>query len=104
MEGAPGLTVDIYGDKVLVQSWREALDDDAMESVRSGLLLLMPGVIKEVEFHLRGRAARRSEIPLHQRQRWRPEDQPEVTVLSIVDAKVSTFCETHIYSSISDAT
>ena len=74
-EGFPGLTMDLYGDRVLVQSWRDALDEEAREALSGELRALMPGVVDDVVFHLRGRAARNAGKPLHQRQRRQPDEE-----------------------------
>eukprot|EP00873_Tetraselmis_striata_P018830 jgi/Tetstr1/439094/TSEL_002961.t1 len=68
-EGAPGVSVDLYGTRVLVQSWREPLGVDACDALGEACRCAMRPFVEgplEVEFHLRGRAARQAGRPLHQ--------------------------------------
>ena len=44
VEGAPGLTVDRYGDLLLVQSFHQRLDDDALAHLQACYAQILPGL------------------------------------------------------------
>jgi hypothetical protein len=58
-EGAPGFTVDVYGERVLVQCWRDGLGELEQAAVTDACRRLLPAVA-DVQFHLRGRAAKKT--------------------------------------------
>lgn len=110
-EGAPGVSVDLYGTRVLVQSWREPLGVDACdalgEACRGAMRPFVEGPL-EVEFHLRGRAARQAGRPLHQPVK-RVDDAAEQVrrrgCWALLDIEAHSLCpicafsiHTHIYT------
>lgn len=60
-EGWPGVSVDVYGGRTLVQSWRRPLDAAERADVCAALGASLPHAAHDVRFHLRGAAARAAE-------------------------------------------